>query len=807
MNGSNLKSSEHVWKARWCWTRKTSPRPWNQYALFRRSFALASEPRAAVVRVSADSRYILYVNGRRVHQGPARSFPGHQSFDELDLSPFLEIGVNTICAVVHQFGVPTFFSQYRDASGFLLDGEISDGQESIPVHTPDFWHCHDARAWRKDVARLSVQMGFQEHFDADVDPANWMSGDFDATVDPAWLQAVSIGPVPCHPWLSLEPRAVPLLADHVEEFQKVLTLFRGENGRGYKIATDVVHFFQSETRKKERNLLENAQAILKNSAELTTVAVQSESDFIAAVLDLETYRTGHIMLDIAEAQGDEIIDIICTEDLDKTGGPRLRGAANGPGANEEAIGFRYHCRSGAQKWETFQYVGMRYATIIFRNIDKDKPLKIKQIMLRQIHASLDLSSTFETSDTRLTEIWKVAKNTQLNCSFDALVDCPSREQAQWFGDAWIQSRVMLCAFGDLSLFRRAILQTAQSQSADGSMHSHPPSDAPAHRVPDFMLIWVVSLWEYYFHTGKTDVLKSCIPQMHRLLEFFKNRESENHLIGGFDECWVFLDWSTVRKSDYSTVLNMMYLMALRKAREICEVTGALDHATIYADRATKLAASIDVHFWDVTGNCWRDGFDPAAKSQVRDISQQANALGILLGLHPDSHQKIARDVLLKSASARWINKVITASPYIYALVIEAIAAAGLRKEAVELIREKWGEMLDMKATTFWELWDNSSSLCHGWSASPVYLLSQQILGVIPSTPGWTQIKINPLWESLEFARGIVHSPLGPIRVEWEKSTEDQLAVRVDLPEGMTAEFIISKDNHRTLTAGPHEFHT
>src|SRR5205085_2578591 len=95
-------------------------------------------------------------------------------------APFLEAGTNAVCAVAHQFGVPTFFSQYRDASGFLLDGMIELEGEAIDLHTPGGWLCREAKGWRQDVARLSVQMGFQEHFDADADPADWMLPAYEA---------------------------------------------------------------------------------------------------------------------------------------------------------------------------------------------------------------------------------------------------------------------------------------------------------------------------------------------------------------------------------------------------------------------------------------------------------------------------------------------------------------------------------------------------------------------------------------------------------------------------------------------------
>src|SRR5207237_133216 len=149
----------------------------------------------------------------------------------------------------------------------------------------------------------------------------------------------------------------------------------------------------------------------------------TDSEFIMAVLDLGTYRTGHVILDIAQAAGDEIIDVIFSEEIDKSGGPLLRNTPAEPSAPEEATAFRYRCRPGAQRFESFQYIGLRYATVIFRNIGT--PLRVRYIGVRHVHAALDSVGSFECSDARLTQIWKAARNTQLNCSFDGFVDCPS----------------------------------------------------------------------------------------------------------------------------------------------------------------------------------------------------------------------------------------------------------------------------------------------------------------------------------------------------------------------------------------------
>ena len=77
----------------------------------------------------------------------------------------------------------------------------------------------------------------------------------------------------------------------------------------------------------------------------------------------------------------------------------------------------------------------------------------------------------------------------------------------------------------------------------------------------------------------------------------------------------------------------------------------------------------------------------------------------------------ARNVLLKAANAKR-TKIVTASPFFYAYILEALTVAGLRAEAIAIIRDKWGSFIDDGATTFPELWKvTRESRCHAQSVA------------------------------------------------------------------------------------------
>ena len=77
------------WQAAWIWDGgEASPR--NAWRCFRRSFALEAEGwDNALLSITADSRYALWVNGVFVGRGPARSWPFAQSYDSYEVGHLL----------------------------------------------------------------------------------------------------------------------------------------------------------------------------------------------------------------------------------------------------------------------------------------------------------------------------------------------------------------------------------------------------------------------------------------------------------------------------------------------------------------------------------------------------------------------------------------------------------------------------------------------------------------------------------------------------------------------------------------------
>ncbi len=785
-------------KARWVWHDKLSLLPRNQYVLFRSEITLTSRARSAVALLSADARYRLFVNGEPVHYGPARSYPQQQCIDQIDLAPFLLEGKNVIAVVAHQFGIGTFQTVWREASGFIFDAVIRCDDGTTPLSTPAGWMCKQADMWKRDVARQAIQLGFQEHYNCAAEPVGWMEAGFVPQAFDGWKQPVDIGPPNVHPWVNPILRPVPLLRQESKPFSRIVGTFTGANTRGHKVAMDVYKLVESESVEKAPNALVDANKMLIDDDEPAIIPPPEPGKFAALVLETTGYCTGHLIIDIADAAGGELIDIVYNEAIARNGWLQFNSVIGG-GAQTAS---RLRCRPGAQRWESFHFTGMRYVALVFRNIDR--PLTLRFAGTRSVQADLDRPGQFECSDAKLNKIWAMCLETQKACLLDTFVDCPWREQAMWWGDARVQAAVTAHAFGDTSILEYGNRLMAQSQTADGSMHAHPPSDWASHRLPDFMCNWVSTVWDHYWLTGRIDAIRDALPALHGLLRFMASHARPDGLIGGFDGWWVFLDWAELHKTDYSALLNMVYLQALEHASTLFMLAGDPPSSVRCSQAASVLRESIINCFWDEKRQLFLDGLDASVGKPIDLVSQQTNALAILLNLKPEHHPSIAKDVLLKPARQSKPG-IVTATPFFYAYVFEAMLRAGLRKEVIKIITEKWGGWVDSGMVTCAETWKPIPlSQCHAWSASPLYLLMQEVLGVRAIEAGFRKLRIAPLPGKLDFARGTMPTPLGPVKVEWE-SADDQIAVRVELPEGIDAEFISPAGQKRLLKAGIHQF--
>ena len=107
---------------------------------FKKSIELAGAPAHYIVHVSGDNRFVLYVNGQRVGDGPARGDLAHWRYETFDLAPMLKAGTNVLAATVWNFGTFAPVAQMSNRTAFLVQGD-SDAEKA--ANTDTSWWVED----------------------------------------------------------------------------------------------------------------------------------------------------------------------------------------------------------------------------------------------------------------------------------------------------------------------------------------------------------------------------------------------------------------------------------------------------------------------------------------------------------------------------------------------------------------------------------------------------------------------------------------------------------------------------------------
>jgi hypothetical protein len=143
------------------------------------------------------------------------------------------------------------------------------------------------------------------------------------------------------------------------------------------------------------------------------------------------------------------------------------------------------------------------------------------------------------------------------------------------------------------------------------------------------------------------------------------------------------------------------------------------------------------------------------------------------------------------------------SPYAAQYFMEALFQNGLGDKALDLMTadgdRSWKHMLNSGTTISWEAWDlkykPNQDWNHAWGAAPANLLPRFVLGVQAAAPGWATARIRPCPGDLQYARGQVPTPFGPVAVDWKKG--ETFTMSLNLPDGMTAKLELPGDNAKS----------
>ncbi|MBQ9761314.1 MAG: family 78 glycoside hydrolase catalytic domain [Clostridia bacterium] len=327
---------------------------------------------------------------------------------------------------------------------------------------------------------------------------------------------------------------------------------------------------------------------------------------------------------------------------------------------------------------------------------------------------------------RLTEtqqrIYDACVRTLRLCMHEHYEDCPWREQALYAMDSRNQ---MLCgyhAFGEYEFARASLELIAKDNRPDGFLSICYPSSFDL-VIPSFSLHFITEAYEHYKYSANKRFLRSIFPKMKSVLGTFTSK-MKNGLVPQFPELWNFYEWSDGLSNkikerdpeDPHVVLNCLLLRSLEHMTELAEELGDVDARESYKALVPSLRINIRKTFYDPT----RGVFTNYPKGEK--YSQLGNALAILAGVVTgEAAEKLAHKLV-------WDGKMTQTSLSMRCFFYDALLAVSSKYRAHILvdIERIYLPMLEGGTGTVWETekgaddFGRAGSLCHGWSAMPVY---------------------------------------------------------------------------------------
>ena len=416
--------------------------------------------------------------------------------------------------------------------------------------------------------------------------------------------------------------------------------------------------------------------------------------------------------------------------------------------------------------------GFRFVRIDL--VDPDAQIEIKEISAIFNYRDIPYLGSFTCNDQRLNQIWMTGAYTvHLNMQ-EYLWDGIKRDRLVWVGDMHPEVMTINSVFGANEVVPKSLDLARDLTPLPNWMNG----------ISSYSMWWILIQRDWYYYQGNLDYLKQQQSYLVSLLKHLATKiddTGKETLDGGR-----FLDWpSSGNPEAIHAGLQAMMIMTFRAGAELCEVLGDREAVGLCHASLEKLRKHV-----------------PAMAG-----SKQAAAL---LGMSGLVDPKTANsEVLAKDG----VHKMSTFYGY---YMLNARAMAGDYQGAIDNIREYWGSMLDLGATTFWEDFDidwlkNAAridevvpqgkvdvhasyggycynqfrhSFCHGWASGPTSWLTQYVLGGECGGARLQAHQDQPHLGDLQWAKGTFPTPFGVVKIAHQKMPDGTVNTTVDAPKGV-----------------------
>ncbi|MCX2452528.1 alpha-rhamnosidase [Pedobacter sp. PLR] len=401
------------------------------------------------------------------------------------------------------------------------------------------------------------------------------------------------------------------------------------------------------------------------------------------------------------------------------------------------------------------------------NCQPEGDVSLDGVSMLYEYAPVTEKGSFQCSDEQVNKIYETSKYTFHLNTREFFIDGIKRDRWVWSGDAYQSYLMNYYSFNESPIVKRTLL----------AQRGKDPVTAHINTIMDYSFYWFLGIYDYYQYSGDQKFVQDIYPRMKSLMDYVLNRRNKDGLLEWMPGDWIFIDWADKLSKDGEVSFEQLLFCRSLETMALCaDMTKDTEAAANYRKLAADLKAKIFKLYWD-------EKKQALVHSRVNgkpteNVTRYANMFGIFFDYFtPSQKQGVKQQVLMNDK----INKITT--PYMRFYELEALCAMGEQSYVLKQMKDYWGGMLDLGATSFWEEYNPDKtgaehyamygrpfgkSLCHAWGASPIYLLGKYYLGIKPVLPGYETYVVEPTLGGLEWMEGKVPTPSGTINLYCSK---------------------------------------
>ncbi len=375
---------------------------------------------------------------------------------------------------------------------------------------------------------------------------------------------------------------------------------------------------------------------------------------------------------------------------------------------------------------TFRRLGCRYLQIYSEN-----DVQIEQIGIQEVEYPFKVKP-YEIDDEFRRKVYETSVRTLQLCAHEHYEDCPWREQAMYIQDSRNQMICGYYAFDNLEIARSSILLILNGQRKNGLYEMCFPAKIKF-TIPSFSLAFPAMVLEYTQAAKNTEIAEKALYSIEKMLASFLDGLQDNGLYKTVSSktLWHFYEWAgdldgnyfsedetKKQRNDYDVLVNAFLSWACGKTVEICDILGEFEKSKYYQGIISSLNQAINCVFFNAKQKIYK------TYAEKEEYSQLANALCVLCGACPSEYLQTVAEKIAYGYSG-WVENTLSMNIFRF----DALLAVDKEKYSSFVLQEIdriYGKMLQNGATSFWETekgaadFDGAGSLCHGWSAIPIY---------------------------------------------------------------------------------------